>query len=118
MQARPDILVPSLMGIGMGVPMGMAFIYSGTYHPDVVQAQLRRENWDMFKTFMSAVSVGGVCIALLNSTSNAALVSRPLHMAMTPLGGALLGTGMYLTGACPGTIWAQLGAGIKGNSLL
>ena len=109
-----ESIVPSLVGFGMGIPFGMAFYHSNVFRPAVVTQQLQMENWDMFRTFMSAVSVGGSCVSLLYATSNIKLISRPFHPITTPLGGLILGSGMYLTGACPGTIWAQIGVGVTG----
>lgn len=104
----------SLVGLGMGIPFGIAFRYAKIQDPSIIRSQLELKNFTMMKTFLSAVSVGGLCLSGLYATSNIAISGRAFHPITTPLGGILLGSGMYLVGSCPGTIWAQVGAGVQG----
>jgi uncharacterized protein len=105
-------VTPVLLGVGMGVPMGMAFCASNTCQPDVIHKQLQFRDWRMAKTFTAALISGGIVIIYMHSNHNTALEQRPLNWILTPVGAGLLGIGMAMSGSCPGTIWAQAGANV------
>lgn len=107
----------TFLGFGMGVPFGFAFRYSRMQDPYIIKSQMELKQFDMMKAFLSALSVGGLCLSALHATSIIGISGRPLNYVTTPIGGALIGTGMYLVGSCPGTIWAQVGGGVQGKKL-
>jgi uncharacterized membrane protein YedE/YeeE len=73
--------------------------------------QLR--NFIMLKVFLAAVVTGLVVLAVLNGVFGVPLQLRPLLLRADIVGGLILGAGIALAGACPGTSMAQLGAGYK-----
>ncbi len=72
---------------------------------------------DLFLIIGSAVATGMVSMFLLRKTRTATLEGEPLVVpgkSLTKgnyLGGFLFGLGWFITGACPGPIFAQIGAG-------
>jgi uncharacterized membrane protein YedE/YeeE len=72
---------------------------------------------DLFLIIGSAVVTGMVSMVLLRKTRTATLEGDPLVVpdkSLTKgnyLGGFLFGLGWFITGACPGPIFAQIGAG-------
>jgi uncharacterized membrane protein YedE/YeeE len=89
----------------------------------VLRGQFTFENFIMLKVFLAATAtatllsavmrkygknIGAACaLADKRQTTTHELIGVPA----TFLGAFLLGVGMTLGGACPGTIWAQLGSG-------
>lgn len=72
---------------------------------------------DLYLIIGSAVITGMVSVALLRRTRKVTLEGDPLCIpdkALTKgnfLGGFLFGLGWFVVGACPGPIFAQIGAG-------
>lgn len=72
---------------------------------------------DLFLIIGSAVLTGILSVALLRRTRKVTLEGEPLvipHKAGNKgnyIGGFLFGMGWFVTGACPGPIFAQIGAG-------
>ncbi|EJP61184.1 YeeE/YedE family protein [Beauveria bassiana ARSEF 2860] len=103
-----------------GASFGAAMIAAGFYNPAVVVAQLRFENWHMVQAFLAATASSIVYYAVSDRTGYTRLTPRasaPVGLLPTTydgniLGGALLGAGMALSGSCPGTLFAQMAAGV------
>ncbi|KAI1332964.1 hypothetical protein F5Y16DRAFT_227 [Xylariaceae sp. FL0255] len=103
-----------------GAVFGASLAVSGMYQPAVILSQMRLENFHMMQTFLAA---SGGSVALVNFLQKAGYLSlKPRNYSslglLGPLdgniaGGFLLGIGMTLSGACPGTVFAQVGAGIQ-----
>ena len=72
---------------------------------------------DLYLIIGSAVLTGMVSVALLRRTRKVTLEGGPLSIPEKALtrgnyvGGFLFGLGWFLIGACPGPIFAQIGAG-------
>jgi uncharacterized membrane protein YedE/YeeE len=73
--------------------------------------QLR--NWIMLKVFLTAVATGAVVLAVLNGFSFVKLQPKAALYAADIVGGLILGAGISLAGACPGTTLAQIGVGYR-----
>lgn len=67
----------------------------------------------MLKIFLTAVTTGLVVLAALHRLGVVTLHPKTTMVASDGLGGALLGVGITLAGACPGTVAAQIGAGYR-----
>ncbi len=72
---------------------------------------------DLYLIIGSAVAVGAVSIFLIKKFHRRDIFGHPLEIPGktltrgTYLGGFLFGLGWFVTGTCPGPIYAQLGAG-------
>jgi uncharacterized membrane protein YedE/YeeE len=73
--------------------------------------QLR--NFIMLKVFLTAVATGAVVLAVLNGFGYVKLQPKAALYAADLVGGLLLGSGIALAGACPGTTLAQIGVGYR-----
>jgi hypothetical protein len=73
--------------------------------------QLR--NWIMLKVFLTAVATGAVLLAFLNGFGFVKLQLKAALYAADIVGGLMLGAGISLAGACPGTTLAQIGVGYR-----
>lgn len=126
-----------LYGFPTGVVFGFALEKSKVYLPEIIRSQMRFESFTMLKMFLAAMATSTIAVAAL---SEMRLITRkPRHPislfdANTPksegilsalkrysgnfLGGGLLGIGMTLAGACPGTVFVQLGTGIPAASYI
>jgi hypothetical protein len=105
--------VAILLGLAMGVAFGVALEKSRVFEPGAILGQMQLRNFLMLKVFLSAVTTGLVVLAVLHGVFGAKLHPKATLYAADLLGGLLLGVGIALAGACPGTVAAQAGAGYR-----
>jgi len=67
----------------------------------------------MLKIFLSAVITGLVVLAVMHGMFGVKMHLKPLLFRADLIGGLILGAGIALAGACPGTSLAQIGAGYR-----
>jgi uncharacterized protein len=67
----------------------------------------------MLKVFLAAVITGLIVLAVMNGMFGVKLSLKPLLYKADIIGGLILGAGIALAGACPGTTLAQIGAGYR-----
>ena len=83
-----------------------------------IQEMFRFQSFHMYGIMMSAVLVGTVSIQLIKRFDVRTLAGQPI--AIEPkrfswgniIGGTMFGLGWALTGACPGPLYALVGAGV------
>lgn len=104
--------------LASGAIFGSALTLAGVAAPRVIVNQLRLTDFHMLLAFMSASACSAVIVAASNASSFAKLGHRKDSSVGwfgkhdgNIVGGALLGMGMGLTGACPGTVLVQTAAG-------
>ncbi len=108
-----SILAMILIGAVMGLVFGFALEKSRVFEPGMIVGQMQLRNFIMLKVFLSAVATGLVVLAVLNGLGWTALHVKPAIYTANILGGLLLGIGIALAGACPGTVVAQIGVGYR-----
>lgn len=109
-----------LPGLFSGAAFGAALTAAGVYQPSAIMSQLRLEDSNVLQTFLTATAGSAVITSLLQGLGYVKLSPRSFSSfnILGPadanvVGGALLGAGMALSGACPGTVAAQVGLGIR-----
>ncbi|KAG2185767.1 hypothetical protein INT43_002202 [Umbelopsis isabellina] len=116
MAANMDIIDP----VTVGVVFGSALTISRVYIPTVIINQLRLHDFHMLEVFLTA-SASSALIMLgfekMGIAKRSVRSKSSLHWFSdydgNIVGGAILGIGMSLTGACPGTVLPQLVQGVK-----
>jgi uncharacterized protein len=108
-----SILTAVLIGLATGIAFGFALEKSRVFEPGVIIGQMQLRNFIMLKIFLAAVITGLVVLAVLNGLFGVPLHLKPLLLRADIIGGLILGAGIALAGACPGTSMAQVGAGYK-----
>ncbi|KAG7286988.1 hypothetical protein NEMBOFW57_006488 [Staphylotrichum longicolle] len=104
-----------------GAAMGAALTTAGVYAPDIILSQFNFTDFTMLQTFLSAAAGSTLVVTAAQALHLTTLPPRPAStVGLLPtrfdgnlVGGALLGAGMAISGACPGTVLAQLGVGVK-----
>lgn len=100
-----------VLGLAMGLVFGLALEKSRVFEPGIIVGQFQPRNFILFKVFLSAVATGLVVLAVLDSLGLVTLHPKATIFAGNAVGGLLLGAGLAIAGACPGTVLAQIGAG-------
>src|ERR1044072_8950200 len=100
-------------GLLMGIMFGFALEKSRVFEPGIIVGQMQLRNFIMLKIFLTAVATGAVVLAVLNGFGFVKLQPKAALYAADIVGGLILGTGIALAGACPGTTLAQIGAGYR-----
>jgi len=108
-----SVTVAVIVGVAMGVVFGFALEKSRVFEPGMIVGQMQLRNFIMLKVFLAAVATGAVVLALLNGFGTIKLQPKAAAYAADAVGGLLLGAGISLSGACPGTTLAQIGAGYR-----
>jgi len=108
-----SVTVAVVVGIAMGIVFGFALEKSRVFEPGVIVGQMQLRNFIMLKVFLTAVATGAVVLAVLNGFGYVKLQPKAAAYAADTVGGLLLGAGITLSGACPGTALAQIGAGYR-----
>ncbi|EXJ73570.1 uncharacterized protein A1O5_03331 [Cladophialophora psammophila CBS 110553] len=115
--------------LASGLVFGSALTLSSVASPRTIKDQFRLTDFHMLLTFLTASASSAVVIALHNSrqhaTNNNKLSVKPGstfgwfgRYDGNVIGGAMLGVGMALTGACPGTMLVQAAAEVGRSRLL
>lgn len=102
-----------LIGLATGIVFGFALEKSRVFEPGVIVGQMQLRNFLMLKIFLAAVITGLVVLAVMNGMFGVKLSLKPLLFKADIIGGLILGVGIALAGACPGTTAAQIGAGYR-----
>jgi len=108
-----SVFTAILIGLAMGVVFGFALEKSRVFEPGMIVGQMQLRNFVMLKIFLSAVITGLVILAVLYGFGIVKLHPKGTLFVADIAGGLLLGAGITLAGACPGTVAAQVGAGYK-----
>jgi uncharacterized protein len=108
-----SLTVAIIVGVAMGIVFGTALEKSRVFEPGVIVGQMQLRNFIMLKIFLTAVATGAVVLAVLNGFGYVKLQPKAALYAADIVGGLLLGAGITLAGACPGTTLAQIGAGYR-----
>ncbi|RMJ25643.1 Pfam:DUF395 [Aspergillus sp. HF37] len=111
-----DLVQPGIAG----ALFGSGLTASGVYFPDVILAQMELRNFHMLKVFLSASCLSALFVTLYERLIRKQLPRRPpSNLGLwssydgNVIGGAMVGVGMALTGACPGTVLLQLATGLR-----
>lgn len=102
-----------LIGLATGLVFGFALEKSRVFEPGVILGQMQLRSFIMLKIFLAAVITGLVVLAVMNGMFGVKLSLKPLLFRADIIGGIILGVGISLAGACPGTTMAQIGAGYR-----
>jgi uncharacterized membrane protein YedE/YeeE len=102
-----------LIGLATGIVFGFALEKSRVFEPGVIVSQMQLKTFLMMKVFLAAVITGLLVLAVLNGMYGVKLSLKPLLFKADIIGGLILGAGIALAGACPGTTLAQIGAGYR-----
>jgi hypothetical protein len=108
-----SVLSAILIGLASGAVFGIALEKSRVFEPGVIVGQMQLRNFIMLKVFLAAVVTGLVVLAVMNGIFGVPLHLKSLVWRADIIGGLLLGAGIALAGACPGTTLAQIGAGYR-----
>jgi hypothetical protein len=100
-------------GLLMGVVFGFALEKSRVFEPGMIVGQMQLRNFIMLKVFLTAVATGALVLAVLNGFGFVKLQPKAALYAADVVGGLVLGAGIALAGACPGTTLAQIGVGYR-----
>lgn len=107
------VLAGILIGLATGIVFGFVLEKSRVFEPGVIVGQMQLRSFIMLKVFLAAVITGLVALAVMNGAFGVALQLKPLLWQADVIGGLVLGAGIALAGACPGTSLAQVGAGYR-----
>ncbi|KAK4163233.1 hypothetical protein QBC43DRAFT_320208 [Cladorrhinum sp. PSN259] len=114
---QPHPIIPTMNTLLSGAVFGGALTASGVYQPSVIVSQLNFTNFHMIQVFLTAAAGSAAIVSLVPGQSQLPRPASPINLFSlydgNIIGGFLLGTGMMLSGACPGTVLAQLGVGVK-----
>lgn len=110
------------MSTGAGALFGVALTASRVYLPTVIFSQMRLRDFHMLEVFLTASATSAIVLFAFEKLRIAQCKVRPnstlnwFHRYdANILGGAFVGIGMSLTGACPGTVIVQLANGVKSS---
>lgn len=101
----------------VGMLFGVVFVKAEIISWFRMQEMFRFEAFHMYGVIGSAVVVGAASLFLIRRLGLRTLRGEPILIAPKPFqrgqvyGGLLFGLGWALTGACPGPLFAQVGAG-------
>ncbi|KAH8586592.1 hypothetical protein B0O99DRAFT_585679 [Bisporella sp. PMI_857] len=103
-----------------GSLFGSALLLSGVYSPSIISSQLLLSDFHMLKVFLTASASSAMLMVVAKQTNISSCsprkpsnLNRLYRYDGNVIGGLLLGSGMALTGACPGTVLVQITMGVS-----
>lgn len=107
------VLTGILIGLATGFVFGFVLEKSRVFEPGIIVGQMQLRSFIMLKVFLAAVITGLLVLAVMHGVFGVKLSLKPLIWKADIIGGLILGAGIALAGACPGTSLAQVGAGYR-----
>lgn len=107
------VLTGILIGLATGIVFGFVLEKSRVFEPGIIVGQMQLRSFIMLKVFLMAVITGLLVLAVMHGVYGVKLSLKPLIWSADIIGGLVLGAGIALAGACPGTSLAQVGAGYR-----
>ncbi|KAM0240642.1 hypothetical protein ACHAPO_002543 [Fusarium lateritium] len=99
-----------------GAVYGASTIAGGAYLPSTIIGQFKFQDWHLLQTSLGAVASSAIAehfgYVKLKPRSSSPIGLFGQYDGNV-IGGFLLGAGMALSGSCPGTLFAQIGAGLR-----
>lgn len=108
-----SVITAILLGLAMGAAFGFLLEKARVFEPAVILGQFQLRSFLMLRVFLAGVAAGLVVLAVMTGFGWAKLAPKALLPMADVAGGLLLGVGIALAGACPGTVLAQIGAGYR-----
>ncbi len=108
-----SVFTAVLIGLATGIVFGFGLEKSRVFEPGIIVGQMQLKTYVMLKVFLAAVITGLLVLAVMNGAFGVKLSVKPLLFRADLIGGLILGAGITLAGACPGTTLAQIGAGYR-----
>ena len=109
------IFLALCLGLVMGIIFGIALEKSRVFEPGMIIGQFQFRNFIMLKVFLMAIITSAIVFSVFFGLGFERLSWKVTIYGADIIGGLLLGIGIALAGACPGTLFAQIGAGYKDN---
>ncbi len=115
-----DIIQPwyyNFKYIPLGVVFGIILVKSEVISWYRIQEMFRLQAFHMYGVIGSAVAVGAFSVFLIKKFKTQSIEGEEIEFHSRPfskgniIGGLLFGFGWAMTGACPGPLYAQIGAG-------
>ena len=103
--------------LAAGLAFGIILVKSEVISWFRIQEMFRLQSFHMYGVIGSAVAVGMVSVWLIKKFNIKTIYGEPIRFAPKKFnkgniyGGLLFGFGWALTGACPGSLYAQIGSG-------
>jgi len=100
-----------------GIYFGFALSRVGASEYDLIYGMFTGTDLTLAWVMIAAIITGHIGMRLLKMHSGKTRKNEPIDLSIKPLkptsflGGALFGIGWGISGACPGTVLAQLGEG-------
>lgn len=107
----------NLKYMAVGMVLGIVFIKAELLSWFRIQEMFRLESFHMYGVIGTAVTVGIISVWLLKKLNIKTIYGEEITIHPKEfnkgqiIGGLLFGLGWAMTGACPGPIFAQIGAG-------
>lgn len=105
--------------LAAGVLFGIILVKSEVLSWYRIQEMFRLQSFHMYGVIGSAVVTGMISVAIIKKTGVKTFYGQPITFQPKSFnkgqifGGLLFGFGWALTGACPGPLFAQIGAGFS-----
>ncbi|MGG7660936.1 DUF6691 family protein [Dyadobacter sp. BHUBP1] len=122
-QQSAEGFTANLKYLVVGIIFGIVFLKAEIISWFRIQEMFRLDSFHMYGVIGSAVVVGLVSIWLIKKFNIKTLSGEMVSIADKTFdkgqiyGGVLFGTGWAITGACPGPLFAQIGAGYLAVSI-
>ncbi len=100
-----------------GIIFGFTLSRVGASEYDLIYTMFTGQNLKLALVILTAIIVGAIGMRILNLTGNKDYKGNSLKIKKKPLnkynvyGGIIFGIGWAISGACPGTVLAQVGEG-------
>lgn len=101
----------------LGIVFGLALTKGEAISWYRIQEMFRFESFHMYGIFMTAIPTGALALFLIRKFNLKTIDGQPVEMPSKEwhkgiiFGSLIFGFGWALTGACPGPLYAQTGAG-------